>query len=385
MSLQHYIPAGFLGRFSTDAAIKPSRDRLLATIDLSKAEPAFQAKASSVGGINNLYKINDYHNDPQRLDRSWNSYESGLNTAINDLIAGTLDAVAWSRILVPFVTGLLVRGPEFDVRYTVRPIVAAISKVVDDPNQVNMARIFEMQRLLGPILAGEWFIAKSSGKTPLITSDVGFIPFAYQPLNKSGVAIPLDQRHILVVVARTKGKVLVKHDGIWCPIVCPVDLVDADIDGINVSVAKCARRFLYGGGAADIEKYRSSFQPSDLAVMEPALMGFSSGLNGRNHEFTWHRLISFLYQPQEISNGNDFPIDWAALDDDNYWSPLMMVPLEARPFCPASIVREDNAISIDLSEVPGASRKPVQSYIERTWSGPGTLYTDVHPEPEAIV
>ena len=293
MPFQHYIPAGFLGRFSNDVSVSSNRDRILAVSDLAKTNSTFRTKAARVGGINNLYKINGVHGDPQRLDRNWNGYEAGLNTAINSLIAGTLDAVAWSRILVPFVTGLLVRGPEFDTRYTARPIVTAISKVLDNPNQINMARVFEMQRLLGPILAGEWFIAKTSGKPPLITSDVGFIPFSYQPLNKSGVAIPLDQQHILVVVARAKGMVIFKRDEVWYPLVCPVDLIDADINGINVSVAKCARRFLYGGETAEIEKYRSDFDTGKLAVMEPALMGFSTGLNGRNHEFTWHRLISY--------------------------------------------------------------------------------------------
>ena len=384
MSLQHYIPAGFLGRFSNDVAVKSKRDRTIAVVNLTRDNPAFRTKASGVGGINNFYKIAGNLNDPQRLDQSWSGYETGLNTAIDDLIAGTLSATAWSRIMVPFVTGLLVRGPEFDLRYTARPVVAAVSELLDDPNQVNMGRVFEMQRLLGPILAGEWFIAKTSGKTPLITSDVGFIPFAYQPLNKSGIAIPLDQQHVLVVVARTKGRVIVERDGNWYPLVCPVDLVDDDIDRINASVAQCAQRFLYAGETAEVEQYRSHFDQSKLAVMEPALMGFSSGLNGRNHEFTWHRLISFLYQPPKISSNGEFPIDWAALDDDNFWSPLMMVPLEARPLCPASFVREGNAIIIDLSEVPGASKKPVQSYVERTWLGPGTLYADVHPELETI-
>jgi hypothetical protein len=379
MSLQHYIPAGFLGRFSSDVTIKSNRDKVIAVADLAKDKAVFQTKAAGIGGINNFYDIVNMPGDPKRLDRSWNGYEVSLNVAIDSTIKGTLDAVSWSRILVPFITGLMVRGPEFDTRYMQRPIVAALSSFHDAPNHITMARVFEMQRLLGPILTGEWYIAKTSGNIPLITNDVGFVPFLHKESHKCGAAIPVDQRHVIVVVARTTGRVLTKVNEVWYPLICPVDLEDADNHGINVSVAKGARRFIYGGSVTEVEQYRSYFDSSDLATIEPAHMGFVSGLNSRDHEFTWHRLISFLYDATKSGSYKNFPIDWAALDDDNFWSPLMMVPLEARPFCPTSITQEENAIVVDLSEVPEASKKPVQSYVERTWLGPGKLYSEVHP------
>ena len=151
MTLQHYLPATYLACFSTED--KPERrTRLLAGGD-KKDKNIFTSPASKVCGINDLYTLKNYPDNPELIDSMWSFYEKGLALAIDQLITGTIPAITWANTLIPFVTSLLVRGPDFNKRFEGRIKNLGINRTIS-PDNTNFARLLENQRL------SAWFIFK---------------------------------------------------------------------------------------------------------------------------------------------------------------------------------------------------------------------------------
>ena len=82
----------------------------------------FLDSASDVGCEKNLYTFfaAGDRGDPEQIEKLWSRYETDIPSALEKLIDGTLDAETWVRVLVPFVTGLLVRGPEWKKHFNRR-------------------------------------------------------------------------------------------------------------------------------------------------------------------------------------------------------------------------------------------------------------------------
>src|SRR4051794_39879699 len=153
MPLHHYLPATFLAAFSADTSTEPRRDRPLWAGDKGQHK-TFRAQAAKLGAENNLYTLVAEQHDPQMVDETWKDYERGLSNAVGELIAGGVDARTWARILVPFVACMLVRGPDFADRFGRRMAAHGIDDIdggYAPADNANLARLMELQRLLGPV------------------------------------------------------------------------------------------------------------------------------------------------------------------------------------------------------------------------------------------
>ena len=298
------------------------------------------------------------------MEHTWSGYESHLHLAIQQLIDGTVDAETWARTLVPFVTGLLVRGPDFNERFEQRAIIQAARPFLDAPDHnTNMARAFEMQRLLGPIMVGEWCVATVPGNEKLITNDIAFVPFGLVGSNKTGIAIPLDHKHLLGVFVRTRGPVAFAKEQRWYPCIHYLELDKTDIPGLNTAVAVWAKRFVFGSDRKCIEQYVPPTH-NPLSTPEPGALGFIFGKLGAIHQYTWHRFVSVLNKPINSEDAFTFPICWAEVEHKERWSPVVLVPLGRPPFCAPSFSRKGNMINIDLCDIPDWPIK-IQPYVER--------------------
>src|SRR5947209_6550054 len=114
MAKDHYLPAAFIGRFSQDT-LGALRDRHI-WVNNGKARKILKSTPASIGYKKGLYNLKDGSN----IDK-WD-YESSLNitlTKISNRQQISLDD--WLRIAVPFITGLFVRGKEFNRRYEAIP------------------------------------------------------------------------------------------------------------------------------------------------------------------------------------------------------------------------------------------------------------------------
>jgi hypothetical protein len=145
MPLHHFLPATYLACFSTD--VNPERRQRMLAVGDKKEGKVFNAPASKVCGINDLYTLTENKTNPDLVDSAWTFYEKGLASALDQLIKGTITCQIWANTLIPFVTGLLIRGPDFNERFENRIIRLGVAELAPSDN-TNVARLFENQRLV---------------------------------------------------------------------------------------------------------------------------------------------------------------------------------------------------------------------------------------------
>lgn len=110
MAKQHYLPAAFLAGFSEDETTLPRRRRRLIQGD-KKTLTCCTVPAARVASLHDIYTLQkDPENHPDPIDKSWKGYESKLLKCINELTIGTVGALYWAGVLVPFVASLFRQG-----------------------------------------------------------------------------------------------------------------------------------------------------------------------------------------------------------------------------------------------------------------------------------
>ncbi len=294
MPFQHYLPATYLASFSFDNS-GPRRDRRLFVGD-KKNQKTFIAKTGNMCGINDLYKINLI--DGIDIDESWSNYEAELDLAIELLINNNISALAWVRVLVPFVTCLLVRGPDFTERFANR-----FSDLGDINNRAdtNIGRMFELQRLLPIIATAKWIVTDPNSSTELITNDLGFIPFRNPRNNEKGMAIPISKKHLLMIVPQIFRWIAYFSRGEWKPYIEYTKLDIGDSNSFNHMMGIYSQRFIFGSNEQlvldNLKEVTNTAPP-----FEPYELGFPVHF-GRDHEMTWYRMINFFTyaKPEESS------------------------------------------------------------------------------------
>lgn len=197
MSLQHYLPATFLAQFSSDTKL-PRRERQLVAVDKLKRK-IFESPASKLAAENEFYTlVNSQEKDPLSVDKALSGYETKFHLAVNLLIDRKITADLWARILVPFVTSLLVRGPDFNRRFETRMFswLGNHLKEYTGRDNTNQARLFERQRLLPSIFSANWALSRVESNVPLLINDLGYAPLFDPEKKKMGLAIPLDKKYL---------------------------------------------------------------------------------------------------------------------------------------------------------------------------------------------
>jgi tetratricopeptide (TPR) repeat protein len=332
MALHHYLPATYLALFSSNKTTLPMRKRPLFVGD-KRTGRIREAPAANLGAINNLYTLINDSTHPEQVDQTWSDYEQRLPQAIQNLIADHVDAETWLRILVPFVACMLVRGPDFDLRFTrrLRALGLGPTGTPVTPDNTNGARLFELQRLLGPVAAAKWIVVSIQGG-PLLTSDLAYTPFVHPRSGDSGMAIPLGQSHVLAIVPQQGRTVLMARGNKWIPVIHRVRAAAHEQTGLNKAIAANAQRFLFGPNAETISAFLLAGHTPGLPP-EPEQLGFISGPLAVAHEFTWHRLVSAIAKPPSDLKQWDFALDWKTVAAG--WHPPVFFAMNLLEFPPA--------------------------------------------------
>jgi hypothetical protein len=258
----------------------------------------FEAPASKLAGINDLYTIRDTTVDHQFIDICLSSYELGFYASVEQLKNCEINALAWASILVPFVAALMVRGPDFNVRFEAR--IAQID-VPTRTDNTNFARLMEFQRLLAPVAAAKWILLRTQSDEPLITNDLGYAPFANYQTDDYGIAIPLGLDYVLMVCPQTRRTLAFSRGGEWFPEINYGISPAEDQSDLNKVLASISQRFIFGSNIRSIHRYMGELKPS-MGVPEPGRLGFIDGPLAMVHEMTWYRLITVLSDPPKTDN-----------------------------------------------------------------------------------
>jgi tetratricopeptide (TPR) repeat protein len=347
MPKHHYLPATFLANFSLDTEKQPRRKSVIFQGD-KKTKEIKEVTAESVGKINNLYTLLDYKKDPETIDKIWKDYEYKLNITIPRLIVGhDLDAKTWIRFLVPFVACMLVRGPDFNIRFEnrIKSILGEYySEEFNNKDNTNGARVLELQRLLFPVAAAKWIVINTQGLEPLLTNDLGYCPFIHPQTIDYGMAIPLNVNHVLAISPRKNGEIIRFYGGKWRPIIHYRAGSFGNHEDLNRSIVSMAQRFVFSPTRELLEKYLPQFQNHPRPI-EPEQLGFIDGYHSRAYEFTWHRLAIFL--EENINNdesGDGFPLKWDLYI--NGWNPPVIFPTNLSGF-PVPLQRTKQSIILN--------------------------------------
>jgi hypothetical protein len=110
-SRHHYLPASYIGRFSFEKTGRLRRRPVW--VRRKDVDRAFVQSAENVAFQNDLYRLPNATSWLGSHIDAW-SYEGDLPLGLNDLIrqGQPISARRWLTCLVPFVSGLFVRGPE---------------------------------------------------------------------------------------------------------------------------------------------------------------------------------------------------------------------------------------------------------------------------------
>jgi hypothetical protein len=296
MPLHHYIAATFLANFSRDEKV-PRRERVLSVAD-KRAGTTFTTTAERICAVHDFYTVKSSGWPDDAVDRCVSGFEPTLHLALEELTQGTLDAATWAGALVPFVTSLLVRGPDFNQRYEDRleeniPGISGHfgSKRLRD--NTNMSRVMEQQRLWIPVLAAQWHVLRVSGRYAQITSDVGYAISFDRRTNNFGIAAPIGSHHILHVVPAKRRVIARAREGKWWPLIEYYNLEDDQHLELLRAVAGQARRFVIGPDEETTRRYAMK-EPKPLRSYDPDELGFINGALRRKWEMTYFAILPKL-------------------------------------------------------------------------------------------
>jgi hypothetical protein len=341
---QHYLPASFVARFSVDPNPEV-RQRRLFVMQRNRTEP-FELAAENAGFARNLYG--------DSLDEIWSAYESRLPAALDALCKPDreLEADAWLRVLVPFAAALLLRGQDFEKRFTNR-VIQDFGEALGlrASRTARDARILELQRLLAPVTAARWVVMHASGDSHVITSDVGWAPYRDAARGELGFAIPLGLKTILgLVPARTRAA-LRWNGSAWSTLIDHRKLHRGNHVPLNRAIADFARLQVFGPTRESVEVVRDVLASELGGPADPFPFGPLGGVSGPPNEFTWHRLAGALKKTPADSSLREFALDLGALKDG--WVPPIVLPLNLPEFPPALRLKKD-VIEIALHAVLSA-------------------------------
>jgi hypothetical protein len=255
-------------------------------------------RAAKVGFENDLYAVTSpvvwrppADTRTSSIDDLVSGYEPDLPAALDVLDTGRVPSLTtWLRVLVPYVAGLFIRGPEFKARFESRPVVAAVDVIY--PDNTAGARLIEFERLLAPVMCARWIVLSNAGQVDFIINDLGLTPTKDLSNDQIGFAIPISRRSVLGVFPRKVGCVATYAEGAWSPSISFGTVSSNDVEQLNVHVARAAQRWVIGSSKRLVTNVLSEMRPDELDP-RPFMDGWPSSHKERlAHAKEWHRLVS---------------------------------------------------------------------------------------------
>jgi hypothetical protein len=341
MTLSHYLPAAYLGGFSSERGVR--RTRRVWVLRRGAPGPTL-TRAQKLLRVRGLYEPSPVA--PVDLERHWQRYERKLPFAIEMLVSGSvMDAGTWLHVLVPFVTGTLLRGPEFERR--LRQRIAGIDPDLISQGNENGARLIESQRLFAPVMAAHWVVL-SSPESELVSSDLGWVHASPYDGQNIGVGIVLDPRHVLMLVPEVARPVLTWEGSGWVTTIERGVIPGAEARGLNELQAHRADRLIVGSSPSVLAPLRSALNGPRIDAPEPLGAWGIDSWTLVVHEFEWWRLARAINRsPAEIT---DFELSFAIANDDDFW-PAVVLPVNLPEF-ESGLSLDAEVISLRLNSQP---------------------------------
>lgn len=340
---QHFIPAAYLGRFSVEAEGRARKRTVWARN--TQAPNSFPSRAENLASQIGLYDVEDASMGQGRTaDIAW-AYESGLPGALDQLAdAGApLDGEVWTTVLVPFVAGLFVRGPNFQQLFQARfpeNFDAAVLKSRED--NATAARLIELQELLAPVMTAHWTVLHFSKSVDLVTSDTGWAA-ATTPVGDSYV-VPLDCHTALALTPAIRRLILGRTDASWKAEVNHVQVNNHEATRLRRAIGAFAWHAVYGPTKESVDD--AAQELGNAPRIGPSLFGAAVDIEHECHLYDYFRVMSAIASPLDETQTAADNINWTAVRD-RWTAPIVVEVLF--PERTSGGVRVDNCITVDLT------------------------------------
>lgn len=355
MSKQHYIPASYIGRFSSNTK-GPLRKRSVWVQRVGQAP--YRTSAERVGSARGIYdRRRSIGNEPTTVDGSW-KYEGDLPAALTKLSNPNtpLDGRTWAQVLVPFVSSLFIRGLDFKDRYEKRiPGITGPGPgqgLTFEPsgswhdNTISSGQI-EWQRLLAPTMAAQWIVLHGSGKPILPTNDVGYCLIS-QPdgSDRMAYAIPINPATILILDPNRVRRLLEWDGQKWIARIEHRQISDTDLLNGRKALQHGAFKEVYGPTKESVEFSTPDFYPAIGPLGSGFLMeSLRSSRALIPYLEDYFRVLTILSQDPATF------MDFATIDPlvvAKSWTGIVQIIVDAPRF-PGGLAIYGNSLYLDLT------------------------------------
>jgi len=346
MAKDHYLPAAFIGRFSKKNT-GPARNRPI-WVNNSRASKVIQTTPSNIGFKRGLYNLSN----GKSID-GW-GYEQQLNRVLNDIGKGkSISLDDYLRVAVPFVTGLFVRGKEFNVRYENIPTIKHLAESdLINPDNTNMSRAMRLQKMLTPVTSARWVVLHNhSNGIPILSNDLGLVPTMDMLTGDTGWAVPLDASTVLGVFPSKSRHIATFHSGSWWAQIEHVYPDPQMFIGINNEIAKTADEFVFGPTKESVESVVATRekQPDDFAyIMEWSWTKMFTGRELSQYDFHWYYLAGIAHKNVLPEGSKPYRFILEDVGMGEKWSPSIPL-LPGDNNASTGITFEKNSLYLNLS------------------------------------
>lgn len=343
---QHYLPASYLAQFSADVS-KPRRRRRLWVSRLGVVDPYVRV-VDTLANERGLYDLTgisggDAVSRAGTVDIAWR-YEQRLPEKLEELQARqTLDGHTWLTVLVPFVAGLFVRGPDFSQEFWERIPMDLDGLTVDRSDNATAARLMDFQLLLARVMAARWVVLHFPAGAELVTSDRGFALTSTPDGAEHGYLVPISRRTAIVVVPRTCGCPLRWTDERWVAQVEHRDVAAAEAPALNQAMGAFARHEVYG------ETRKAVTEASRQLAQAPYLgTGLFEPIDPASHPYDYFRVLSLIGAGPDEAQLRADRLDWSTINEADWTAPVvveLLFPSRAK----GGVRVEGNEVVVDLA------------------------------------
>lgn len=345
MAKDHYLPAAFIGRFSKKHTA-PARSRPL-WVNSHRAGKIIQTTPNNIGFKRGLYNLSNGKN----IDK-W-GYEQQLNRVLNNIgKSKEISLDDYLRVAVPFVTGLFVRGKEFNTRYENMPTIKHLmdSNLIN-PDNTNMGRAMRLQKMLAPVVGARWVVLHNHANSmPILSNDLGLVPTVDMLTSDTGWAIPLDAYTVLGIFPSKSRRIATFHSGTWWAQVEHVYPDPQMFIGINNEIAKTASEFTFGPTRKSVEFTVATRekQPDDLAyIMEWSWAKMFTGRELTKYDFHWYYLAAIAHKNVLPEGAEPYRFTLEDVGIGEKWSPSIPL-LPGDNNASTGIAFEKDSLYLDL-------------------------------------
>ncbi|WP_034252241.1 hypothetical protein [Bifidobacterium crudilactis] len=300
---------------------------------------------------NGIYDVKGFENGT--IDQ-WD-YEEYLPSLFDALKMGcstTLDGFVHS--LVPFVTCLFVRGPDFEQRMNARMFSGKIESSVFSRDNANADRVFEIQRLLSIMLVSDWSCLHSPENRSFVLGDLGITQTDIE--GRPAWIVPVDPSLAIMIRPRKKGQIATfnQEHHMWLYKIRHLQLHEGALRRVNQSSMSQCQDLCMALSRQDFIGPLPERSLKDKLAESTEAFGLASYFSVNEmieHEFEWYGLSLIAARNLSPTMAKRLTKNRPYRDLNlNRWMPQMpMIPENIR-FFDSGVSIEKRKMILDLSE-----------------------------------